>query len=45
MHPYQDVALAVQDNDVIDNMREDLPEPMYNRGDYRFISVGIDWGN
>lgn len=43
--PYQDVALAVQDKDVEDNIREDLPEPLMNRGNYRFISVGIDWGN
>lgn len=44
-HPYQDVALAVQDDDVYKNIREDLPEPLMNRGNYRFISVGIDWGN
>ncbi|UPI12812.1 hypothetical protein [Bacillus phage SBSphiJ5] len=43
-HPYQDVALAVQDDDVYNNIREDLPEPLMNRGNYRFISVGIDWG-
>jgi len=43
--PYQDVALAVQDKDVYDNIREDLPEPLMDRGNYRFISVGIDWGN
>lgn len=44
-HPYQDVALAVQDKDILDNIREDLPEPLMNRGNYRFISAGIDWGN
>jgi hypothetical protein len=43
--PYQDVALAVQDDDVYKNLREDLPEPKFDRNDYRFISVGIDWGN
>nr|AAS45252.1 large terminase [Bacillus phage 1102phi1-3] len=43
--PFQDVALAVQDDDVYSNIREDLPEPLMNRGNYRFISVGIDWGN
>ncbi|QIA28720.1 terminase large subunit [Phage f2b1] len=43
--PYQDVALAVQDTDIYNNIREDLPEPLMNRGNYRFISVGIDWGN
>lgn len=26
-------------------MREDLQGPMTQRGDYRFISIGIDWGN
>lgn len=44
-YPYQDVALAVQDVDILNNKRADLSGPMFNRGDYRFISVGIDWGN
>ena len=44
-YPYQDVALAVQDGDIMDNRRSDLPNPMTIRGNYRFISVGIDWGN
>jgi hypothetical protein len=43
--PYQDVALAVQDPDILNHKRSDLPEPLLNRGTYRFISVGIDWGN
>ncbi len=43
--PFQDVALAVQDNDILNNRREDLPRPLLDRGNYRFISVGIDWGN
>jgi len=43
--PFQDLALAVVDDDINNNIREDLPEPLMNRGDYRFISVGIDWGN
>src|SRR5690606_35734506 len=29
----------------LDHRRSDLSEPMFNRGNYRFISVGIDWGN
>lgn len=44
-HPFQDVALAVQDRDIYNNCREDLPEPLLERGQYRFVSVGIDWGN
>lgn len=44
-YPYQDVALAVQDRDITSNMREYLSAPLMDRGDYRFISVGIDWGN
>lgn len=43
--PYQDIALAVQDVDILNNRREDLPKPLFDRGNYRFISVGIDWGN
>lgn len=45
MEPFLDLALAVQDKDILDNLREDLPKPMETRGNYRFISVGIDWGN
>jgi len=44
-YPFQDVALAVQDKDIYDNIREDLPAPLMDRGNYRFISVGVDWGN
>lgn len=43
--PFEDVALAVQETDITNNIREDLPKPIENRGGYRFISVGIDWGN
>jgi len=43
--PFQDLALAVVDDDINSNIREDLPEPLMNRGNYTFISVGIDWGN
>lgn len=43
--PFQDVALAVQDGDIYDHMDPAVPEPMKSRGNYRFISVGIDWGN
>lgn len=44
-YPYEDVSLSVRQSDILNNRREDLPKPMKNRGDYRFISVGIDWGN
>ncbi|QEG13564.1 putative terminase large subunit [Bacillus phage vB_BspM_MarvelLand] len=44
-YPFQDVALAVQRPDVMDNRRGYLEKPLMDRGDYRFISVGIDWGN
>ncbi|QEG04127.1 terminase large subunit [Bacillus phage BC-T25] len=44
-YPFQDVALAVQRPDVMDNRRSYLEKPLMDRGDYRFISVGIDWGN
>lgn len=43
--PFQDVALAVQDDDIYSHMRPDLPDPLTARKNYRFISVGIDWGN
>src|SRR5206468_4689522 len=43
--PFQDVALAVQDNDIYDHMDPAVPAPLMRRSNYRFISVGIDWGN
>ena len=43
-YPFQDLALAVADTDIDSNIREDLPKPLMDRGNYRFISVGIDWG-
>jgi phage terminase large subunit GpA-like protein len=43
-YPYQDLALSVVAEDVLNNRRDDLQGPMFDRGNYRFISVGIDWG-
>ena len=44
-YPYEDTKLKINENDIYDNRRSYLPKPLYNRGDYAFISVGIDWGN
>lgn len=44
-YPYADMKLMVSESDVFDNSRSYLPEPLTGRGDYAFISVGIDWGN
>lgn len=43
--PYQDLALSILDDDILSRGREYLPEQIGTREDYRFISVGIDWGN
>lgn len=42
--PYTDVNLTVNDDDVYSNVHESF-DPVMDRADYRFISVGIDWGN
>ncbi|AMQ66579.1 terminase large subunit [Bacillus phage Shbh1] len=44
-YPFEDVSLAVKNKDILDHKREDLPHQLSHRGHYRFISVGIDWGN
>lgn len=44
-YPYADQKLTVNASDVERNRRGDLPESPRDRGDYKFISVGIDWGN
>lgn len=44
-YPYADLKLMVTDDDVYSHTRDYLPTAQFNRGDYRFISVGIDWGN
>lgn len=41
--PYQDVKLQVTGKDVYDNATRE--NPAYDREDYRWISVGIDWGH
>jgi len=43
-YPYLDLALAAMPQDIDNNIREDLPAPLMDRGNYRFISIGIDWG-
>lgn len=42
--PYQDLSMAISDRDIMDHRRSYLPEPLYDRGDYLKIAVGIDWG-
>lgn len=42
-HPYEDTKLAVKENDVYGNLH-DKREYLQDLDDYRFISVGIDWG-
>lgn len=43
-YPYEDAKLAVSDSDVFNHTSEHL-KPSPDRGDYKFISVGVDWGN
>ena len=44
-NPYADTKLVVTPEDVYQNKRSYLPEPLFNRGDYTLISVGIDFGD
>lgn len=36
--------MALVDKDVLDHRRSDLEGPLYDRGNYEKIAVGIDWG-
>ena len=42
-YPFLDVNLAVVDDDIYGNTYDSF-DPVPDRADYRFISVGIDWG-
>jgi len=42
--PFLDQKLMVQDEDIYSHVHESV-QPIQDRGDYKFISVGIDWGN
>ena len=42
-YPYEDANLAVVDEDIYENVYDSF-DPVMDRADYRFISVGIDWG-
>ncbi len=44
-YPFEDKKITVQDRDVLSASRNYIPEAATSRGDYKFISVGIDWGN
>lgn len=44
-YPYADQKLTVTESDVLNHKRHDLEYSPANRADYKFISVGIDWGN
>lgn len=42
--PYQDLSMAVFDNDVLDNLSDNIVQPAKDRDGYSKIAVGIDWG-
>lgn len=44
-YPFEDIKLRVLEDDVYSNNSELAVSQMYDRGRYKFISVGIDWGN
>ncbi|QIG61010.1 hypothetical protein vBLivaVAfA18_086 [Listeria phage vB_Liva_VAfA18] len=44
-YPFEDAKLAVYSEDIIENPSPRVKVPMHSRGDYKYISVGIDWGN
>ncbi|AFO70743.1 hypothetical protein SPJ221_66 [Staphylococcus phage vB_SauH_SPJ2] len=43
--PYEDVKMRVLPEDIFDNKSEIAKTQLFNRDKYKFISVGIDWGN
>ena len=42
--PYQDISLAMTDQDVYNHRREYLPRAMTSKGKYKHVAIGIDWG-
>ncbi|WP_212680068.1 hypothetical protein, partial [Salmonella enterica] len=42
--PFLDQKLMIQDEDIYSHVHESV-QPIQDREDYKFISVGIDWGN
>ena len=42
--PYEDQKMKVLQEDIYENQSPIAKKQMFNRGDYKFISVGIDWG-
>ena len=43
--PFEDVKMKVLDGDILDNKSPFAKRQLFNRDKYKFISVGIDWGN
>lgn len=43
--PYEDVKMRVLEEDVFENKSPIAKEQLFDRGQYQFISVGIDWGS
>lgn len=41
--PFSDVSLSITEDDIYNNTHDSF-DPVPDRADYRFISVGIDWG-
>lgn len=41
--PFSDVSLSITEDDIYNNTHDSF-DPIPDRADYRFISVGIDWG-
>ena len=43
--PFEDLQMKVLKEDIYDNKSPVAKEQMFNRGDYKFISCSVDWGN
>lgn len=42
--PFEDLKMKVLQEDVYENQSPIAKQQMFNRGNYKFIAVGIDWG-
>lgn len=43
--PYEDVKMRVLPEDIFENKSDIAKKQLFNRDKYKFISIGIDWGN
>lgn len=42
--PYTDESMKITQQDIYNNRRDSIPEPLTDRSDYAYVTIGLDWG-